>query len=89
MKSRVLLEVRNITKRFPNVLANDEISVTIKQGKMYALVGENGAGKTTLLKTIFGLIQPDSGKIMLDEEWIKDFSPQKAIQKGVKLKDII
>jgi simple sugar transport system ATP-binding protein len=85
MSLRVCLEVKDITKLFPGVVANDQVSLSLVEGKMYALVGENGAGKSTLLKMIFGLSRPDSGKILLDGHSIEENSPQKAIDKGIGL----
>ena len=58
-----VLEARHITKRFPGVLANDDISFTLYQGEIHALLGENGAGKSTLMNIFYGLQHPDSGEI--------------------------
>jgi simple sugar transport system ATP-binding protein len=60
-----LLEVSGVTKRYPGVVANDNISLTVNAGEVVALLGENGAGKSTLLKAVFGLIKPDSGEIKI------------------------
>jgi simple sugar transport system ATP-binding protein len=60
-----LLEVIGVTKRYPGVVANDNISLTVSAGEVLALLGENGAGKSTLLKAVFGLIKPDSGEIKI------------------------
>ena len=60
-----LLEVNGVTKRYPGVVANDNISLTVNAGEVVALLGENGAGKSTLLKAVFGLIKPDSGEIKI------------------------
>jgi len=60
-----LLEVTGLTKRYPGVVANDNISLTVNAGEVVALLGENGAGKSTLLKAVFGLIKPDSGEIKI------------------------
>jgi simple sugar transport system ATP-binding protein len=53
------LEVKHITKNFPGVLANNDISLSILPGEIHALLGENGAGKTTLMNIVYGLLQPD------------------------------
>ena len=60
-----LLEITGLTKQFPGVLANDDISLSVKAGEVVALLGENGAGKSTLVKAVFGLIKPDKGEIKI------------------------
>jgi len=59
------VEMRNITKRFPGVVANDDITIQVRQGEVYALLGENGAGKSTLMSMLFGMYQPDLGEIRI------------------------
>jgi simple sugar transport system ATP-binding protein len=77
------LELRDITKQFPGVLANDRISISADRGKVLGLLGENGAGKTTLMNILSGLYKPDSGQIVIDgEEHVFD-SPDDAIHSGV------
>ena len=77
------LELRDITKQFPGVLANDKISVTADRGKVLGMLGENGAGKTTLMNILSGLYRPDSGQIFIDgEERVFD-DPVAAIRAGV------
>ena len=78
-----VLELKGITKRFPGVLANDHIDLTLEQGEIHALLGENGAGKTTLMNILYGLYQPDEGEIMVKGKPIKVHSPSDAIAAGV------
>ncbi len=78
-----VLELRNITKQFPGVLANDHISLTLEQGEIHALLGENGAGKTTLMNVLYGLYHPDEGEIIVRGQPIKLTSPIDAIRAGI------
>lgn len=78
-----LLEVKNVSKSFPGVLANDNISVTVNGGEIVALLGENGAGKSTLVKMIYGLYPPDSGEIFINGNKVELTSPKAAIDLGV------
>ncbi|NPV74967.1 MAG: ABC transporter ATP-binding protein [Anaerolineae bacterium] len=77
------LEVKNITKRFPGVLANDNISLSILPGEIHALLGENGAGKTTLMNIVYGLVHRDSGEILINGMPVNIRSPREAIQHRV------
>ena len=61
--SEYIVEMRNITKRFPGIVANDDVTIQIKKGEVYALLGENGAGKSTLMSMLFGMYEPDEGEI--------------------------
>ena len=64
MNNRITsLEMRDIVKRFPGVLSNDQVGIKIAAGEILALLGENGAGKTTLMNVLYGLYQPDGGSI--------------------------
>ena len=58
-----LVSLHGITKAYPGVLANDDVHLTLSSGEIHALLGENGAGKSTLVKVLYGLLQPDIGKI--------------------------
>ncbi len=78
-----ILELHGITKRFPGVLANDHIDLTLNQGEILALLGENGAGKSTLMNVLYGLYQPDEGEIIVRGKVIKVHSPNDAIAAGV------
>jgi ABC-type uncharacterized transport system ATPase subunit len=77
------LELREISKRFPGVLANDKISISADRGKVLGLLGENGAGKTTLMNILSGLYKPDSGQIFIDGEEKVFGDPAAAIDAGV------
>lgn len=78
-----LLELSNITKTYPGVVANENISLTVEKGEIVALLGENGAGKSTLVKTVFGLVQPDSGEIRIKGVLIHPGDTAGAIAQGV------
>lgn len=81
--SEYVLEVRNITKRFPGVIANDSIDLALKKGEIHAILGENGAGKSTLMNIIYGLYDPDEGQIFLDGEEVSIENPHDAIARGI------
>jgi len=78
-----ILELKGITKRFPGVLANDKIDLTLKKGEIHALLGENGAGKSTLMNILYGLYDPDEGEIFVNGEKISVSSPRDAITRGI------
>ncbi len=77
------LEMRGITKRFPGVLANNQVEFDVLSGEVHALLGENGAGKSTLMKILYGLYQPDEGEIRLNGEVVAINSPADAIRLGI------
>jgi simple sugar transport system ATP-binding protein len=77
------IKLSNISKSFPGVKANDDISFDIKQGTIHAIVGENGAGKSTLMKILYGMQKQDSGSINIFSEQVKFLSPKDAISKGI------
>lgn len=78
-----ILELDGITKRFPGVLANDHIHLTLEQGEVHALLGENGAGKTTLMNILYGLYHPDEGSIIVRGKPVKIDAPSTAIRLGI------
>src|ERR1700678_1649394 len=80
-----LLEVANVRKAFPGVLALDDVSFRLKRGHVHALMGENGAGKSTLMKIIAGIYTPDSGSFKLKGQEIKLTSPLDALQYGIAM----
>jgi ABC-type uncharacterized transport system ATPase subunit len=77
------LQLVDITKRFPGVLANDAVSLTVAPGEIHALLGENGAGKSTLMQILYGLHTMDSGEILLDNAPVSIASPADAIALGI------
>ncbi|MBL4806903.1 MAG: ABC transporter ATP-binding protein [Rhodobacteraceae bacterium] len=81
----VLLDIRNLSKSYPGVKANDDVSFSIQVGEIHALLGENGAGKSTLVKMIYGLVRPDSGTMALNGEKFAPPKPFFARQKGVSM----
>ena len=78
-----LLELRGVTKSFPEVLANDSVDLTIPEGQIHALLGENGAGKSTLVKIIYGYYTADRGTIRWKGELVNNSSPAQARQMGI------
>jgi ABC-type uncharacterized transport system ATPase subunit len=77
------LELTGITKRFPGVLANDNVTFAVKPGEIHALLGENGAGKSTLVKMIYGIMQPDAGEIRWDGASVTVANPKAARKLGI------
>jgi simple sugar transport system ATP-binding protein len=77
------LELRGITKRFPGVVANDDVNLSISTGEVLALVGENGAGKSTLMNVLYGLYKADEGEILIDDSVARFTSPADAISAGI------
>jgi general nucleoside transport system ATP-binding protein len=82
-RGETILAVRGITKRFPGVVANDQIDFEMRAGEIHAVLGENGAGKTTLMNILFGLLQPDEGEIYVGDRRVILKSPSDAIDLGV------
>jgi simple sugar transport system ATP-binding protein len=78
-----IIEMRNITKEFPGIIANDNITLTLKRGEVHALLGENGAGKSTLMSVLFGLYQAEKGEIRKNGEVVKINNPNDANALGI------
>jgi len=77
------VQLTGITKRFPGVVANSDINISVRRGSVHALVGENGAGKSTLMKTLYGMHQPEEGTIRVDGKEVSFHSPADAIAVGI------
>jgi general nucleoside transport system ATP-binding protein len=77
------VELHGITKRFPGVVANKDIEITVRRGTVHAIVGENGAGKSTLMKILYGVQQPDEGTIAVNGQTLTIRSPTDAIDAGI------
>ena len=80
-----ILEMNNITKRFPGVLALDKVTLKVKPGTVHALMGENGAGKSTLMKCLFGIYVRDEGDVILDGQSVNFSGTLDAIQHGIAM----
>ena len=80
---RKILEVKNVTKTYPGVVALDNVSFDVEEGEILALIGENGAGKSTVIKTISGAIQADSGEIIIDGRRFTKLNPTQAKEAGI------
>ena len=79
----IAVQLQGITKRFPGVVANSDINISVRRGTVHALVGENGAGKSTLMKTLYGMHQPDEGTVTIDGREVTFHSPADAIAVGI------
>lgn len=77
------IELIGITKRFPGVIANDNVNLTVQRGEIHAICGENGAGKSTLMKMLYGMQAPDEGRMLVDGEEVSLSSPSDAIGRGI------
>ncbi len=80
---QVVLEARGITKRFPGVVANDNVSLKLHKGEILALLGENGAGKSTLMNILYGLYQQEEGEMLVNGRPVRVTSPHQAIKLGI------
>lgn len=81
--STLAVQLEEITKRFPGVVANDDVDLHVERGTVHALLGENGAGKTTLMNVLYGLYSPSSGQIRVNGEERTFSSPRDAIRQGI------
>ena len=79
------LSLTQITKRYPAVVANDAVSLTVQPGEIHAVLGENGAGKSTLMKIIYGAVQPDGGEMRFNGEVVRIRNPQEARRLGISM----
>ena len=79
----VAVELRHITKRFPGVIANKDVSIKVESGTVHALVGENGAGKSTVMKILYGMQRPDSGQILVNGKEVHFKNPNDAIDAAI------
>src|SRR5881227_1714414 len=77
------VEMRDICKAWPGVVANDHVNLSVRKGEIHALVGENGAGKSTLMNILYGLIRPDSGEIYINGQFASIHGPRDAIRLGI------
>lgn len=78
-----VIEMRHITKEFPGIIANDDITLQLRRGEIHALLGENGAGKSTLMSVLFGLYQPEKGEILKNGQVVKINNPNDATALGI------
>src|SRR3954468_23852527 len=78
-----MLELKNITKTFGDVVANNDVSITVHKGTIHAIVGENGAGKSTIMRIAYGFYAADSGEIWVDGKKVEIKSPADAIALGI------
>ncbi|MEH7381953.1 ABC transporter ATP-binding protein [Bacillus sp. JJ1533] len=81
--SDYIVEMKHITKRFPGIVANDDVSIGIKKGEIFALLGENGAGKSTLMSILGGMYEPDEGEIFIRGEKVQISSPNHAAKLNI------
>ena len=78
MEAENIIEMLHITKEFPGIVANDDITLQLRKGEIHALLGENGAGKSTLMSVLFGLYQPEAGVIKKKGQVVKVNNPNDA-----------
>ena len=85
MKEEYVLELENIRKEYPGVVALKDVTLRLKKGEILALIGENGAGKSTLIKTCSGAVVPTSGKIKVNGKTFSRMTPQLASENGIAI----
>ena len=83
MEAENVIEMLHITKEFPGIIANDDITLQLRRGEIHALLGENGAGKSTLMSVLFGLYQPEAGEIKKNGKVVKINNPNDATALGI------
>ena len=83
MENQYAIEMLHITKKFPGIIANDDITIQVKKGEIHALLGENGAGKSTLMSVLFGLYQAEEGIIKKDGKEVQIKNPNDANDLGI------
>ena len=83
--SRPRLQLAHITKRYPSVVANNDVSLTVQPGETHAVLGENGAGKSTLMKIIYGSVMPDEGEVFWNGQPVRIRSPNEARALGIAM----
>ena len=81
--STVVIEMKDIVKKFGNFTANDHINLTVHKGEVHAILGENGAGKSTLMNVLYGMYRPTSGQIFINGKEVSIDNPEKAIDLGI------
>ncbi|MGO4372728.1 ABC transporter ATP-binding protein [Paenibacillus sp. MCAF20] len=83
IKAEIILETRELVKRFGSFVANDRLNLSIRKGEIHALLGENGAGKSTLMNMLSGMLAPDEGEILFEAQPVKFASPRQAVNVGI------
>ena len=83
MQSEYIIEMLNIRKEFPGIVANDNITLQLRRGEIHALLGENGAGKSTLMNILGGVLPADSGQILLDGKSVTFTNPVESLDAGI------
>ena len=83
MEGKNAIQLKNVTKRFGKVIANDNINLSVKKGEILSILGENGSGKTTLMNMISGIYFPDEGEIFIDGREVTICSPKDAFSLGI------